>query len=129
MRLLLLDWMMEVCDEFGLTRETNHLGSHFTDLYLSKRYCPIEQLQLLGASALLLACKIEEIVCPRVRDFAYATDNGFSQKQIIDMEACIQKVINNNLNFIFQEMQFQLYPVTLNYWSNYYLAKWDIFVK
>lgn len=78
MRLLLIDWMMEVCDEFGLKRETYHLAVYYTDLYLTKEYCPIDQLQLLGASSLLLASKIEEVMCPRVKDFAYATDNGFN---------------------------------------------------
>jgi len=34
----------------------------------------------------------------------------------MDMEAEIAKV-----------MEFNLYPMTLNYWGNYYLAKWDIY--
>jgi hypothetical protein len=39
---------------------------------------------LLGASSLLLASKVEEVMCPRVKDFAFATDNGFSSEQIIE---------------------------------------------
>ena len=78
MRLLLIDWMMEVCDEFGLKRDTYHLGVYYTDLFLSKEPCRVEFLQLLGASSLLLASKIEEVLCPRVRDFAFATDDGFT---------------------------------------------------
>lgn len=92
MRLLLYDWMMEVCDEFGLKRDSFHLAAYLSDLYLSKEKCPIDRLQLLGASALLLAAKIEEVICPRVRDFAFATDNGFSVEQIVEMEAHISKV-------------------------------------
>ncbi len=87
MRILLIDWMMEVCDEFALSRETYHLACTYTDLYLTRKNCPIDMLQLLGAACLLLACKVEEIVCPRVKDFAFATDNGFSNSQIIQMEA------------------------------------------
>jgi hypothetical protein len=30
---------------------------------------------------------------------------------------------------ISQVMSFQLYPTTLNYWANYYMAKWDIYAK
>lgn len=26
-------------------------------------------------------------------------------------------------------MEFQLYPVTLNYWGNYYTAQWDIYAQ
>jgi len=44
MRLLLTDWMMEVCDEFALMRETYHLAVIFTDLYLTRKICPIEKL-------------------------------------------------------------------------------------
>ncbi len=78
MRILLVEWMMEVCDEFGLKRETYHLAVYYIDLFLSRINTPIEKLQLLGSSSLLLAAKIEEIVCPRVKDFAFATDNGFT---------------------------------------------------
>lgn len=24
-------------------------------------------------------------------------------------------------------MEYSLYPVTLNYWANYYMAQWDIY--
>ena len=80
---------MEVCDEFGLKRESYHLAAYLTDMYLTSEYCSIDRLQLLGASALLLAAKIEEVVCPRVKDFAFATDNGFKESQIVQMEAHI----------------------------------------
>ena len=26
-------------------------------------------------------------------------------------------------------MSFNLYPVTLNYWCNYYMVKWDVFAR
>lgn len=34
MRAILLDWMMEVCAEFGLKRETFNLALNYTDRYL-----------------------------------------------------------------------------------------------
>jgi Cyclin, N-terminal domain len=37
---------------------------------------------------------MEEIICPRVKDFVFATDNGFTNSQIIDMEAEISRVRN-----------------------------------
>ncbi len=92
MREMLIDWMQEVSEEFALLRETFHLALIYVDLYLSRKKCPIERLQLLGSASMLLACKIEEIVCPRVGHYAYATDNGFTSAQIIEMEASINKV-------------------------------------
>jgi cyclin A len=44
MRLMLMDWMMEVSDEFHIQRETFQLASLYTDLYLSRCICPIEKL-------------------------------------------------------------------------------------
>lgn len=79
MRLLLFDWMMEVCDEYTLKRETYHLTTSLVDLYLSKKKCPVSKLQLLGATCLLIGSKMEEIVCPRAKDFAFATDSGFTK--------------------------------------------------
>ncbi len=92
MRTMLIDWMQEVCDEFALTRETFHMSVNYVDIYLTRKICPIERLQLLGASALMLSCKIEEIVCPRVSHFSYATDHGFTNHMIVDMEGDIIKV-------------------------------------
>jgi len=116
MRLMLLDWIMEVCEEYGLKRETFHLASYFNDLYLTKVLCPMSILQNLGASSLLLACKQEEVICPRTKDLSSATDNGFSCDQIIAMEA---KICN--------EMRYKLNPVTLNFWANLILSKWDLY--
>jgi hypothetical protein len=44
MRVLLLDWVMEVCDEFGLNRETFHLASYYIDLYLTNVFLPVTNL-------------------------------------------------------------------------------------
>jgi hypothetical protein len=35
---------------------------------------------------LLLASKLEEVVLPRINDFALSTDGGYSSKQIMEME-------------------------------------------
>jgi G2/mitotic-specific cyclin 1/2 len=101
-----------------MTRESCHLSIRFVDLYLSREECPIERLQLLGAGSLLIACKMEEIVCPRVGHFAYATDNGFTERQIVEMEAHISKALG-----------FRLQPSTIAFWGNYYLAKFDVYSR
>jgi hypothetical protein len=61
---------------------------------------------------------MEEIACPRVSHFAFSTDNGFTNTQIVQMESHICKVL-----------AFNLQPTTLSYWTNYYMAKWDIYAK
>ena len=81
--------MFEVGDEYNLKRETCHLSIRYVDMYLSRAECTVVRLQLLGAACLFLACKIEEVISPRVAHIAYATDNGFTPQEIIDMETKI----------------------------------------
>ena len=61
---------------------------------------------------------MEEIVCPRARDFAFATDSGFTKDQILEME-----------NEVLLVLEYKLTPITLNQIVNYILEKWDLFVE
>jgi len=36
-----------------------------------------QKLQLVGVTAMLIACKYEEIYPPIVKDFVYITDNAY----------------------------------------------------
>ena len=81
MRLILLDWMMEVCEEFMLKRETFYTAVNYVDRYLEILQCPLpkNELQLLGVSSMFLATKVEEVYVPRVSDFALSTDGGYNE--------------------------------------------------
>lgn len=60
MRTILMDWMMEVCSEFTLKRETFHLAVNYVDRYLSKvKHIEKNKLQLIGLCAMYVASKIE----------------------------------------------------------------------
>jgi len=94
MRLVLLDWMNEVCQEYGLKRETFHYAVNFVDRYLSRKESVGKgDLQLIGVTALWLASKMEEIFPPPVSDFAAATDGGCTQAQIAEMESIMTQVL------------------------------------
>ena len=60
MRAILIDWMMEVCNEFTLKRETFHLAVNYVDRILSLS-CNVQknELQLIGVVSMFLASKIE----------------------------------------------------------------------
>lgn len=81
MREILIDWMIEVSEEFMLKRETLYACINYIDRYL--QYAPYEipknELQLIGVSSMFLACKVEEVYIPRVNDFALATDGGYNR--------------------------------------------------
>ena len=59
MRSILIDWMMEVCSEFGISRETFHYSINYVDRYLSIRFIEKWELQLVGVTSLFMASKME----------------------------------------------------------------------
>lgn len=60
MRAILLDWMMEVCNEFTLKRETFHLAVNYVDRVLSlSQNVAKSELQLIGVVCMFIAAKVE----------------------------------------------------------------------
>eukprot|EP00347_Sterkiella_histriomuscorum_P005514 403356327 len=118
MREILIDWMMEVGEEFMLKRETLNISVNYIDRYLSQAtyLIPKNELQLIGVASMLIACKIEEVYIPRVNDFALSTDGGYTKEQILMMEGYLMKVL-----------AFKLHPITLSNWMNWYMNMWDIY--
>ena len=59
MRLLLVDWMVEVQQQLEFNHEVLYLSVKLLDLYLNSRRVEKERLQLLGGAAMFIACKFE----------------------------------------------------------------------
>ena len=61
MRAILVDWLVEVQQSFELVHETLYLAVKLTDSYLDRQTQTVEknQLQLIGSTALNIACKFE----------------------------------------------------------------------
>lgn len=59
MRSLLVDWMVEVQESFELNHETLYLAVKIVDSFLGRQRVSKDSLQLLGAAALLIACKYD----------------------------------------------------------------------
>jgi hypothetical protein len=89
MRSILVDWLVEVHIKFRLQQETLYLCINIIDRYLSRRIIGRGHLQLVGVTALLLACKYEEIYPPEVKDCVYITDRAYTRQNVLDMEADI----------------------------------------
>lgn len=87
MRGILVDWMVEVQESFELNHETLYTGVKLVDMYLSRvKGVPKTQLQLCGATALLIACKIDERIPPLLDDFVYVCDDAYSKEDIVKRE-------------------------------------------
>lgn len=91
MRSILVDWLVEVHMKFRLVPETLFLSVNIIDRYCSLVSVKRSKLQLVGVTALLVACKYEEIYPPEVRDCVYITDRAYSRQEVLDME---QDIVN-----------------------------------
>ncbi|CAM8923664.1 hypothetical protein QQ045_022045 [Rhodiola kirilowii] len=94
MRGILVDWLVEVSEEYKLLPETLYLAVSYVDRYLSLNAISRNQLQLLGVASMLVASKYEEISPPNVDDFCYITDNTYTKQQVVKMEADVLKLLN-----------------------------------
>uniref|UniRef100_A0A3Q3FYZ3 G2/mitotic-specific cyclin-B2 n=1 Tax=Kryptolebias marmoratus TaxID=37003 RepID=A0A3Q3FYZ3_KRYMA len=97
MRALLVDWLVQVHAKFQLLQETLYLTVAILDRFLQVQPVSRRKLQLAGITAMLLACKYEEIYAPEVGDFAYITDNAYTKSQILVMEQLILRSLNFQL--------------------------------
>jgi len=93
MRSILVDWLVEVSEEYKLHRETLFLAVNYIDRFLSKISVLRGKLQLVGAASMFLASKYEEIYPPDVSEFAYITDDTYTKQQVLRMEHLILKVL------------------------------------
>lgn len=94
MRSILVDWLVEVAEEYKLHRETLFLAVNYIDRFLSQMSVLRGRLQLVGAASMFLAAKYEEIYPPDVKEFVYITDDTYTQEQVLKMETLILKVLS-----------------------------------
>ncbi|XP_066507228.1 cyclin-A1 [Hoplias malabaricus] len=94
MRVILVDWLVEVSEEFKLCSETVLLAVNYLDRFLSYMSVLRGKLQLVGTAAILVAAKYEEIYPPEVDEFVYITDDTYTKNQLLRMEHIILKVLS-----------------------------------
>jgi cyclin B len=86
MRMILIDWLLEVHMKYKLGTETLHLTVNLIDRYLSKVPVNRKRLQLVGVVAMFIASKYEEVRPPEINDWVYITDNAYTKKDVLIME-------------------------------------------
>ncbi|XAR72948.1 hypothetical protein NMG60_11019763 [Bertholletia excelsa] len=94
MRYMLLDWLVEVAEEYKLVSDTVYLTISYIDRFLSQNAINRNKLQLLGVSCMLIASKYEEISPPHVEDFCYMTDNTYTREEVVNMERDVLSFLN-----------------------------------
>ena len=99
MRIILINWIIEVHFKFNLLSETLFISINIIDRYLSKKDINRKFLQLLGITSLFIAGKYEEIYAPSSKDLIFMTDNAYKIEEMIQMESDILNIIHFDLTY------------------------------
>ena len=115
MRSILIDWIIDVHYKFQFRDETL-----FMTILIIDRFCTIRQisrirLQLLGVTAMMIACKHEEIDLPKMEDFIYITDNAYTKEDIVNLEFEILIALNFELLYPSPIKFFEYLSVNFNF--------------
>ncbi|KAK1298865.1 Cyclin-A2-1 [Acorus calamus] len=97
MRGILVDWLVEVSEEYKLVPDTLYLTVYLIDRFLSQSPVERPRLQLLGITCMLIASKYEEICAPRVAEFCFITDNTYTKEEVIVMERQVMNFLGFRL--------------------------------
>ncbi|CAI5967238.1 unnamed protein product [Closterium sp. NIES-65] len=98
MRGILMDWLVEVAEEYKLVPDTLFLTAAYIDRFLSHATVTRNHLQLLGIASMLIASKYEEIYAPQVDEFCYITDNTYRRHEVLLMERHVLAVLHFDLS-------------------------------
>ncbi|CAD5190679.1 unnamed protein product [Musa acuminata subsp. malaccensis] len=98
MRGILIDWLVEVSEEYKLVPDTLYLTVYMIDQFLSQNYIERQRLQLLGITCMLIASKYEEICTPRVEQFCLITDNTYTKAEVLKMESQVLSYLGFQLS-------------------------------
>ena len=83
MRAILVDWLVEVAEEYSLVPETLFLTVNYIDRFLSSNVIvDPSKLQLVGVACMLIASKLEEIYPPEISEFVYITNSTYTGDEV-----------------------------------------------
>lgn len=99
MRAVLIDWVVQVHQRFSLLPETLFLTINYIDRFLSCKIVSLAKLQLVGATALFVAAKYEEVNCPTIQEIIYMVDGGYSVEELLKAERFMLSMLQFELGW------------------------------
>ena len=114
MRAILIDWLIDVHLKYKLVPQTMYIAVNLIDRYLEKNETNRAKLQLVGVTAMFIACKYEEIYPPDLKDFVYITDGAYVKQDVLDMEYKMLKSLEFNITFPTPWNIFEIYKKKLD---------------
>jgi len=100
MRGILVDWLVEVGEEYKLQQETLHLSVNYIDRFLAHVPVVRSKLQLVGVGCMLVASKYEDLSPPTVEDLVYISDNTYTRDEVLKMEGAVLLRLNFDLSVV-----------------------------
>ena len=114
MRAILIDWLIDVHLKYRLLPQTMYIAVNLIDRYLAKAETNRAKLQLVGVTAMFIACKYEEIYPPELKDFVYITDGAYVKSDVLKMETKMLSKLNFDVTFPTQWTLFETYKRKLD---------------
>lgn len=111
MRLIVLDWLMEICKIFKFRRRAYHLAVDYIDRYLSINAAEvsIEQYKLIGVTCLFIAIKLEERYPPELSSLPSTPDNALTHDKIRTCEKNVLKSLDWDIDHMTPDCWLNLY--------------------
>lgn len=93
-RAIVLDWILEISEEYGFKRDTYHSSVNLFDRYLiaMKGEENVESFALIISACMLISSKIEEIQVPRSEEYVNSSNNLFTLEELLKKEQTILNV-------------------------------------
>ena len=114
MRAILIDWLIDVHIKYKLRPQTMYITVMLIDRYLEKNQTDRLHLQLVGVTAMFIACKYEEIYPPEMDNFVYITDGAYVRSDVLKMEKKMLESLNFDVTFPTMWNIFETFKIKLN---------------
>ncbi|NWV36667.1 CCNO protein, partial [Grantiella picta] len=108
-RCKLISWLIPTHRHFGLSFEALCLAVNILDRFLAVTPVATDCFQLLGVTALLIACKQVEVRCPSVRGLLALCSGAFTCQQLRNLEC-----------FVLRRLDFDLAAPTVSFFLEYF---------
>ncbi|EAY12929.1 Cyclin, N-terminal domain containing protein [Trichomonas vaginalis G3] len=96
-KVIIVDWCIRVYLEMSLSKETLFLGIYILNTILRIKSVKRCHLQLVAATSLWIASKIEEASTPTLSDFVTVCGNNYSTREFYACEKCILRYMNYDI--------------------------------
>lgn len=96
-REVLVDWLMEVGAEYSARSATLALSVCYLDRVVAMLEIPLDDLQLVAVTCMLIACKVEETEPPSIADVVFICDHLYNREQVLAMEETVLNLLGFRL--------------------------------